>query len=115
MSSHWYKIAMDLNKRSQGLKLIYDSLPGDRTKTDRITNDSVEKMVEDVQGTCWIQVYYREWHAPGQDAIGVEKYFENEYMQDEYGKTKFVIPNWDNPQETLEQVKRAIAELEIGI
>jgi hypothetical protein len=38
----------------------------------------------------------------------VEIYYENEFIQNEYGEVKLVPINWDNYQETINTIKNTI-------
>jgi hypothetical protein len=109
----WIKTAhIDEYKKNLNLPKIWENIPGKLTKTEKITTYSVEQLYEDpLFGTAWISISYDEWYRPNQDAFRIEKYYDLEQMQDEYGKVIFVLPNWDNPNETILKILEAINQL----
>jgi len=104
-----YKIADGRGEiRNNILSSIFDNMQGRRySPMGLIVSDSVEKMVEDIQGTAYVSVSYSEF----EDEIVIEKYYESEYMNDEYGRVYKVKMNYDNPQETINKVNKLIGEL----
>jgi len=89
-------------------------VPPDWGKT-YIFNVSIEKHDgADPRGESWVAVYHsRDSVSPStsESVISVERYFDNENMQNEYGAVETVRFNWDNPEEALTKVLDAVDRL----
>jgi len=98
---------IQLEIRKQILTSIFDNTDGKRSDTGEIAKDSVEKRVEGSMGTFYVQVLYADWD----DLIIVDKYYESEFVNNEYGKTIKIKMDYDNPQVTISKANNAIAYL----
>ena len=100
------------SKETKAINAIFNAvekIPGmQRNKTYKITGDSAEMMFEDLMGTCYIQVFYDEWHGKHQPAFKVQRYYENEFVDQEYQKTIPIPVDFGNPNETFDQIKHII-------
>ena len=80
-----------------------------------ILNVSIEKHDDaDPRGESWVAVSHsRDSVSPStsESVITAERYFENENIQNEYGKVETVRFNWNNQEEALTKVMDAIALL----
>lgn len=79
---------------------IFDALPGKLTKTEKVTSYSKE-IHDEALGMVYIQIYFNS----DENAMGIEKYYENEFLQEDYGQSRLIPVNWQNPQETVKQIK----------
>lgn len=87
-------------KRNKALKMIFDALPGNSNKADRITSYAKELPFYDVFGQAYLAISF---NTP-KDSMRIEKYYDSEFLQDEYGTVKTIPINWDNPQDTINKI-----------
>jgi len=91
------------------IKLIFESLPGDLRNADRVPLFSKEIPFHDVYGEAYLSMSIKHVDNSAQ-MIHVEKYYESEFLQDEYGTVKNIPINWDNPQETINTILNIIKQ-----
>lgn len=75
--------------------------------TDRITTQSAEIWFHDLYGEAYISISFNS----DKNAIYIDKYYDNEFLQDEYGQVKYVPIQWDNPNtvsQTISNLKSII-------
>lgn len=58
----------------------------------------------DPQGTSYINISFNEWDG----WFIVDKYYESEIMQNEYGHSEKIIPNFDDIPGTIQRIKEVI-------
>jgi hypothetical protein len=92
------------SKKLQTLKSIFESLPGESNNADRPTKLAKELAFHDAYGEAYLALSFNEERS----AIRVEKYYENEFIQDEFGKVKYVMVNWEDPKETISIITNII-------
>ena len=61
----------------------------------------------DPRGTSYIQVYCKNF----EDYISVERYYESEHMQNEFGETKTIPIDFRSPLETQASVIKVIENI----
>lgn len=59
------------------------------------------------QGTSYIQIYAKD----GSLDMCVERYYESEFAQDEYGSTTCVPINFNNPDETVLAIEKVMQSI----
>jgi len=91
------------------LKLIFESLPGVLRNADRISHFSKEIPFYDLYGEAYLNLSTSHVDDSAQ-MIRVEKYYESEFLQDEYGTVKNIPINWDNPKETINTILNIIKQ-----
>ena len=90
------------------LEIIFNAIPGKEGK-DRTTGKITSKEVMDeAMGTMYIQTYYYK-----DEMMAVERYYDSEYLDQQYHKTIKIPINWDNPQETSSKILDTIEKLKI--
>ena len=94
--------------REQILTTIFDSLDGRKYDDPDITKAHVEKQIQELMGTAYLDVSYAHWD----NIIIVQKYYENEIADQEYGKTYKINMDYDNPEKTIQEAQKAIKILE---
>lgn len=100
-------------EKSSIIRRIFEHIDVGESKSYNSEGDSVEIMIEDLFGTAWINISYSKWYKKCQSAILVEKYYEKEFVQDEYGEAIPVDIDWQNPQNTIDRIN-AIVKKWIG-
>ena len=116
-----YRIAQDniYSEHSHLLTLVAQNLPYDVEKFVQLLNDlqshfgkgevfhgdinQYYEFADEALGTCWIQVYYNH----DKNNIAIEKYYENEFLNDEKARTAYV----DYNEENIEYVKQEIIKV----
>ncbi len=83
-----------------------DELGGNRYKSGRYFEDYTEFTFED-NGTYYIQVVFKK----DTMSIRLEKYYENEFMQDEWGKAISVPFYPDDLAKSVDVTRRGIEKL----
>lgn len=83
---------------------IFNALPGQLNKTDRITTYSKELAFNDTIGDAYISISFNT----DKNAMHVEKYYENEFAQNEHGEVKLIPVHWDHYQLTIETILNII-------
>lgn len=104
-----YRIAADQGEtRIDILETIFENAQGRRNSPmGIITQDSVERHVEGLVGTFYVATSYSE----DKDAMVVQKYYENELAEQEYGRTVFIPLDYESPQETISKTNQVIEKL----
>jgi len=95
----WLKLAQsvpppDPQKQRKILQTIFDSLPG---HTNQMSTYAKELPFNDTMGDAYIATNLNQ----DKTSIHIEKYYENEMAQDEYGEVKNIPIQWDNPTLTI--------------
>jgi hypothetical protein len=83
---------------------IFTELPGALNKTDRISTYSKEIHFNDIPGDAYISISYNG----EKDAMHVEKYYDNEMVQNEMGEVKLIPIDWNNPKITMSTILNII-------
>lgn len=105
----------------QTLKYVFDALEkewGVAAQWDRTYSHDVSIEKHDpsgIQGDAWIQAYHDRFNFDGyqKSHINVNKYYDSEFMQDEYGRSIDVDIDINNPQMALQNVKNAIQRMDV--
>jgi hypothetical protein len=96
--------------RTRALEELFTSIGGNRFKSSSgdIKKDHVEIRTETL-GTAYIQVSYDE----GGNAIRIEKYYDNETLQNEYGEIMNLPFKHHEPDKSkmIDNIKRIINEM----
>ena len=79
-----------------------------QSQTGRVTDNYSEFETETAYGTAYIQVHFDQ----KTEMIRVERYFESEFVQDEYGTAKLIPINYANPQITATAIQSTIKALQ---
>ena len=120
---NWYKKAQEGPHTEQGidridnprafekaLEYILNHVYGyAKNITGNVKDKSLEFRYEDAMGTAYIQTFYSEYGS-NPDSVGVSKYFESEYVDQEYGETKYFKINVENPASTSDQINTQIKD-----
>ena len=104
-----YRKAIDTNIEHQAIRKIFDSLVNLRgsrfeSPTGQVTKDYVEFEFYDVYGEAYIQVSFSE----KDHTFRIEKYYENEMAQDDYGEIVNVPFDVTNVEKTLDSINGII-------
>tara|TARA_R110000824_G_scaffold148242_3_gene317858 strand:+ start:43929 stop:44294 length:366 start_codon:yes stop_codon:yes gene_type:complete len=91
--------------KSSFFKDLYETIG--KGKLEEGTNISSIEWADESLGESYVQVYIKDMD----DTIYVEKYYESEHMQDNFGQTKRVKLNFDNLEETKSIVLKIIESI----
>ena len=70
-------------------------------------NWQAEREIQGPCGTSWIAVYYRHWDS----YFGVERYYESEYMNMEYGQSVKIPIDFEDYKKTVAAINDATKRL----
>jgi hypothetical protein len=99
-------LRLDDNK-SKILQKIFDAIPGKEGK-DHTTNKTTSKeILDEAMGRMWIQAYMDS----DMNSMKVSRYYESEYLDQQWAKTLKIPINWEKPQETVSQILAAFQSL----
>lgn len=97
------KTADELEQEISLIKDILKSVGGNYYSEDGYgfvkTYGKISKWMDDSRNS-WVEIVY----VPEKESFFIEKAFENEYLDDEYGFNTEVIINFDNTNETIEKL-----------
>jgi len=120
---NWYKKAQtneEIKKIKNSLEYIFNKLAEDwnvkpNWDASYILNVSIEKHDSiDLKGESWFQVSHNRNsinYSENKTSVNVQRYFENEYMDQEYGFSVNVEFDYQNPAEGYLKITRKIKEL----
>ena len=105
--------SVNTDEEVQALMQIFRSI-GEGNLTDnthRVTDWNIEIRDEaDSGGTNYIAISFDKWKG----FFWVEKYYESEFMNNEYGKSSKVIPDFGNPLGTADRIRAMIQQMKVG-
>lgn len=87
-----------LRKVSESRKGAYNYAPN-----GRILNGSVE-FSDEAMGTAYYQIMFSQ----NKNAFSIERYYENENLNNEYAMTKYVPMDMENPQASVDAIQSVI-------
>ena len=91
----------DPQKQRKILQTIFNSLPG---HTNQMSTYAKELPFNDTMGDAYAAISLNQ----DKTSIHVEKYYENEMAQDEYGEVKNIPLDWNNPNNTITTILNII-------
>ena len=98
-------------KKVKAYELILNAIGGSRFRSGGSSmRDYTEFHVYDVYGEAHIQIGFDEKTG----AIRIEKYYDSEFLQNEYGNVGHVVFDIENPHSTISIIKSKIEKMKIG-
>lgn len=108
---NWYKISQNLDQKVKFVRRIFAELEKvfgvnrQESREGYLLNCSIEKQDEaSPLGTSYTQVA----HSKDRDGFYVETYYENEFVQDEYGKNEIISCDYVDVNSCLASILSAI-------
>lgn len=108
----WYKIAQGSKfKKEEIVKKIFLGFEGGRLEQGNQVSDWSREWAFYDEGEAYVQIYFREDWETQTSYFGIEKYYNSEFMNEMLGKSMKITIDYENPENTLNQINNALKSL----
>ncbi len=102
VKAKWLKSAQANHSSLQEFwQIVLKQIGGNKYADNDPLRSYSEFHMYDVYGECWVQVYYDESH----NSIRMEKYYQSEFLQNEFGKFILLPIDVKNPSQMVNKIK----------